>query len=363
MKKYELKYTKGEDGVFCMSTVENPATKTQLVMFDSKEEDELFVKMMIPHHEQALRMAKEYDGKVSKKLQSIIDSILTGQKNEIEEMKSIIANEVNMEFQDDDKQIIYSVAMRPNMLIPRKDINGAPAMVFYSEETVNDLQQNFFKNNSHNGATINHDKNVRQDMYCFESWIVQDPERDKATSLGLQVQKGDWVLGQKVDNPEVWQKIKDKQLTGFSIEAYLEPVLTTKEIEMTKEEIDARIKAVIEMTAEEDAAALKKKEEEDAAAAEKMKMAGEGTPPTMTPEEMQKIIDEKESEIIALKAKLAEYEVKEVEMSAEVAAAKKVAVEMGAELAKGIKPDGNASTKKYEEMSNIEKAKYNRGKL
>ena len=308
MKKYELKYTKGEDGVFCMSTVENPATKTQLVMFD-------------------------------------------------DELKS-------MEFQDDEKRVIYSVAMRPNMLIPRKDINGEPAMVFYSEETVNDLQQNFFKNNSHNGATINHDKNVRQDMYCFESWIVNDPEKDKATALGLQVQKGDWVLGQKVDNPEVWEDIKKGKLTGFSIEAYLEPVLTTKEIEMTKEEeFDARVKAVIKMTAEEDAA--KKKAEEDAAdaEAEKVKMEGEQTPPAMTPEEMQKIMDEKESEIIALKAKLAEYEVKEVEMSAEIAAAKKVAVEMGAELAKGIKPDGNASTKKYEEMSNVEKAKFNRGKL
>lgn len=308
MKKYELKYTKGEDGVFCMSTVENPATKTQLVMFD-------------------------------------------------DEMKA-------MEFQDDEKRVIYSVAMRPNMLIPRKDINGEPAMVFYSEETVNDLQQNFFKNNSHNGATINHDKNLRKDMYAFESWIVQDPEKDKATSLGLQVQKGDWVMAQKVDNPEVWEDIKKGKLTGFSIEAYLEPVLTNNQIEMTKEEVDARIKAVIQMTAEEDAA--KKKEEENAAAAEaeKVKMAedeaAKDTPPA---DDLQKKVDELTAENIALKAKLAELEVKEIDMSAELAAAKKVAVEMGAEIAKGIKPYGNAPKKKYEEMSNVEKAKFNRGKL
>ena len=306
MKKYELKYTKGEDGVFCMSTVENPATKTQLVMFD-------------------------------------------------DELKA-------MEFQDDEKRVIYSVAMRPNMLIPRKDINGEPAMVFYSEETVNDLQQNFFKNNSHNGATINHDKNVRKDMYAFESWIVQDPEKDKATSLGLQVQKGDWVLAQKVDNPEVWEDIKSGKLTGFSIEAYLEPVLTQNEIEMTQEEVDARIKAVIQMTAEEDAAALKKKEEEDAAA-EKLKMEEEAAKDTPPADDLQKKVDELTTENVALKAKIAELEGKAVEMSAEVAAAKKVAVEMGAEIAKGIKPNSGASAKKYEEMSNVEKAKFNRGKL
>ena len=304
MKKYELKYTKGEDGVFCMSTVENPATKTQLVMFD-------------------------------------------------DELKA-------MEFQDDEKRVIYSVAMRPKMLIPRKDINGEPAMVFYSEETVNDLQQNFFKNNSHNGATINHDKNVRKDMYAFESWIVQDPKKDKATSLGLQVQKGDWVLAQKVDNPEVWEDIKKGKLTGFSIEAYLEPVLTQKEIEMTKEEIDARIKAVIQMTAEEDEA--KKKKEEEDAAAEKMKMEEEAAKATPPADDLQKKVDELTTENVALKAKIAELEGKAVEMSAEVAAAKKVAVEMGAEMAKGIKPDGSAP-KKYEEMSNVEKAKFNRGKL
>lgn len=307
MKKYELKYTKGEDGVFRMSTVENPATKTQLVMFD-------------------------------------------------DELKS-------MEFQDDEKRVIYSVAMRPNMLIPRKDINGEPAMVFYSEETVNDLQQNFFKNNNHNGVTVNHDKNVRKDVYAFESWVVNDPENDKATSLGLQVQKGDWVLGQKIDNPEVWQKIKNKELTGFSIEAYLEPVLTNKETNMTQEEIDARIKAVIKMTAEEDEAAKKKAEEE---AAEKLKMESEKTPPEdpkSSPEEWQKSIDEKEAEIVALKAKIAELEGSKTEMSAELAAAKKVAVEMGAELAKGIKPNADAPKKTYAEMSNVEKAKYNRGKL
>ena len=307
MKKYELKYTKGEDGVFCMSTVENPATKTQLVMFD-------------------------------------------------DELKA-------MEFQDDEKRVIYSVAMRPNMLIPRKDINGEPAMVFYSEETVNDLQQNFFKNNSHNGATVNHDKNLRKDMYAFESWIVQDPEKDKATSLGLQVQKGDWVLAQKVDNPEVWEDIKSGKLTGFSIEAYLEPVLTQNEIEMTQEEVDARIKAVIQMTAEEDA--VKKKAEEEAtaaAAAEKLKMEEEAAKATPPADDLQKKVDELTTENVALKAKIAELEGKAVEMSAEVAAAKKVAVEMGAEMAKGIKPDGS-TPKKYEEMSNVEKAKFNRGKL
>ena len=301
MKRYELKYTKGETGVFRMSTVESPAIGATLVMFD--DESKL------------------------------------------------------LEFADDEKQIIYSVAMRPNINIPRKNINGEPAMVFYTEDTVSDLQQNFFKNNSHNGATINHDKNIRNDIYAFESWIVQDPEKDKATLLGMAVEKGDWVLGQKVDNPEVWQKIKNRELQGFSIEAYLEPILTNTKIQMTQEEVDARIKLAFETEEEK---ALKLKEEEDAKA--KLAMAEvEPTPeePKAEPvdeEALKAKISELETENNDLKAKLAEYELKDTEMSNQL-------TEMKSEIEKGLKPQTDALVKKYEEMSNVEKAKFNRGKL
>jgi len=339
MKRYELTYTKGEAGVFCMSTVERPALKTQLVMFD-------------------------------------------------DELKA-------MEFKDDEKQVIYSVAMRPNMLIPRKNVNGEPAMVFYTEETVSDLQQNFFKNNSHNGATINHDKNVRKDMYAFESWIVTDPEKDKATSLGLEVQKGDWVLGQKIDNIDVWNDVKSGKLQGFSIEAYLEPVLINNEINMTTEELDARIKAVLmasQLGTEYDVDGKKYY-------IDKVEVGGiitdeNGTPipsaevsidgksitadekgtitEVATPEEEAKDLAEGDgkdlqAEIDALtlenndlKAKLSELEGKQTNMSAELEAAKKVAIEMSSEIQKGIAPAPAVVNKSYDEMSNVEKMRFNK---
>ena len=321
MKKYELKYTKGDTGVFRMSTVESPATKTMLVMFD----DELAA----------------------------------------------------MEFQDDDKQIIYSVAMRPNMAIPRKSVYGEPAMVFYSEETVSDLQQNFFKNNSHNGATINHDKKVRDDIYFFESWIVVDPEKDKATSLGLEVKMGDWILGQKVDNPEVWADIKTGKLKGLSIEAHLEPVLI--KTEMTIEEVDARIQAVlkeqnhaldykvgdsvmISATPEIAYTVTEIKDDgtysltdadgniKDAVKEEELMMPMAAKPAPA--QDLQKVIDDLTAENNDLKAKITEMEAKATEMSAEIIATKKVAVEMGEEMAKGIKP---AAAKPLSEMTAIER--------
>jgi hypothetical protein len=323
-----------------MSLVENPATETQLVMF-SNEEEALF-------------------------------------------------------FADEDKKIVYSVAMRPNLLIPRKNINGEPAMVFYTEETIADLQQNFFKKNYHNGATVNHNGVVNDNMYIFESWIVSNPEKDKATELGLEVKKGDWVTGQKIEDNEVWQKVKEGKLTGFSIEAFLEPVLINNNVEMTKEEIDERIKRVLmesqlgtkytiedkefyidklevggkvtdgdgnpipngEMEIEK----MKIKTDENGVITEAVtEVENEEEPAEDKTAELQKLIDEKDVEINDLKAKITELEAGKTEMSKEVEAAKKVALEMAEEMKKGIKPE--SKEKKYEEMSNKEKALYNRGKL
>jgi hypothetical protein len=332
-KTYELKYEIGEEGIFTMSTVVNPAVKSTLVMFS--DEAKIF------------------------------------------------------EFADDEKQIIYSVAMRPNVLIPRENINGGPAKVFYTEETADALLQNFFQNNNHQGGTIDHGGENVKDMFIFSAWKVLDPARDAAAVMGLDVKRGDIVMGQKVNNPEVWQRIKNKELTGFSFEAILNPVLTETPINMSAEEIDARIKAVIKMTAEEDAAAAAaaKKEEDDALAMaahddeEKKKIEAAAHTPEGThempdgstmpdadmvaadPAAMQKMIDDLTTENIALKAQVAELEAVTLTMSAENAASKKVALEMSTQLGKGITPFSTAPVvkKAYSEMSNVEKAKFNRG--
>jgi hypothetical protein len=330
MKKYELQYTKGETGVFRMSTVESPATKTTLVMFDDE----------------------------SKLLQ----------------------------FADEEKQVIYSVAMRPNILIPRKDINGEPAMVFYSEDTVNNLQQNFFKNNSHNGATVNHDGKVRSDMYCFESWIVRNEDQAKSIPE-LNAKVGDWVLAQKVDNPEVWADIKSGKLQGFSIEAYLEPVLTEeKKIEMTDEEFNARVKKVLMAEAlgdmymvGEKAYYLDKKEigglltdidgvpfsgvtetidglvmktDENGFVIDAVPFVEEDAEEEVKPD-MTKMMDDLQAENNDLKAQIVALKEGNTMMSKENAAIKKVSIEMTEELKKGLKPASDV--KNVEEMSALER--------
>lgn len=124
-------------------------------------------------------------------------------------------------FLNEEKREIYSVAMRPNKFMHRNNINGEPADVFYSKSTVEELQKDYFKSQGNSGTNINHEEQNTNGVFPFESWIVKDPTSDKSTLMGMETLPGDWVMGFKIENEEVWNQCKNGDLDGLSIEAYL----------------------------------------------------------------------------------------------------------------------------------------------
>lgn len=171
MKTYELVYDESLLGVTRVSMVKDPAVEAKLIKFSTEETKPLF-------------------------------------------------------FANEEKRIIYAVAMRPNKLIFRKNVSDVfgveePANVFYTEETAGKLLQNYFKNNYNKDTNLNHEDNNTTGVYPFEAWQVVDPELDKSKAMGLETFKGDVVMAFKVDNDEVWQEVKNGNLDGLSIEAHL----------------------------------------------------------------------------------------------------------------------------------------------
>jgi len=124
----------------------------------------------------------------------------------------------NLYFANDEKQIIYSVAMIPNKMIFRKDIQGEPANVFYTKETIEKFQQDYFRNNANSGTNINHAEFNTDGVFPFENWIVQNSEVDKSKELGLTAPNGSLVMAFKIDNKEVWDRVKNGDLDGLSVE-------------------------------------------------------------------------------------------------------------------------------------------------
>jgi hypothetical protein len=138
----------------------------------------------------------------------------------IEEEFLLFSKELTFATLDEEKRIVTGPAMRPEIHIPRKDDNGELYYGFFSEDTVRKAAELFFKKNSNANLTnLEHEFEV-DGVYVYESWIVVDPNVDKAKALGFSdVRKGDWWVSMKVENDVVWKNyLKTGLIRGFSVE-------------------------------------------------------------------------------------------------------------------------------------------------
>ena len=120
-------------------------------------------------------------------------------------------------FSEDDQMIITGPAMTPNVMIPRKDGDGNMFHVYFTEDTIEKIARKFMYDSNQNNTDINHDDNLTTENMLLESWIVDDPEMDKSKKFGFNVPKGTWMVSYKINNEDTWNKIKNKELNGFSI--------------------------------------------------------------------------------------------------------------------------------------------------
>ena len=120
-------------------------------------------------------------------------------------------------FSEDDKMIITGPAMTPNVMIPRKDADGNIFHVYFTSDTIEKISRKFLEEAKHNQTDINHNDDVVQENTLLESWLVEDPEMDKSKKYGFEVPVGTWMVSYKINNQETWDKIKNKELNGFSI--------------------------------------------------------------------------------------------------------------------------------------------------
>jgi hypothetical protein len=68
-------------------------------------------------------------------------------------------------------------------------------------------------------------------MSVVESWIVEDTEKDKTAKYEMSVPVGTWMISMKVNNDDIWEKVKLGEVKGFSIEGYFADKLEMSEYE------------------------------------------------------------------------------------------------------------------------------------
>ena len=127
----------------------------------------------------------------------------------------------NQEFKlaevDKEKRILMGAALIPNKPIYRQ--NGEQEYyIYFSQATVRKASELFFINGNQSNSTLEHQLELKG-LTAVESWIVES-EQDKSRMYDLNVPMGTWMVSMKVNNDDVWKKVKAGEVKGFSIEGY-----------------------------------------------------------------------------------------------------------------------------------------------
>ena len=125
---------------------------------------------------------------------------------------------------NEEKRMIYTPVLIPNQKITRKADDGSKFQIFFSEATIEETAQDFIKSGNLVGNfNSEHDSDIKLNgVNVVESWIIDDPKSDKATLLGLDLPKGTWMQGIKIEDDAVWKDVKEGKYKGVSIEGLFE---------------------------------------------------------------------------------------------------------------------------------------------
>lgn len=120
---------------------------------------------------------------------------------------------------DQEKHILLGACLIPNKPILRVDDEGKECYIFFKEKTIEEISQRFLKLGNQNNSTLRH-KTKLNGVSVVESWIVEDPQKDKSAIYGMDLPVGTWCVSMKCDNKEVYNLAKEGKIKGFSIEGY-----------------------------------------------------------------------------------------------------------------------------------------------
>ena len=130
--------------------------------------------------------------------------------------------EIKVQLANEEKHMLYSAVLVPDKPIYRRNEDGDEFYVEFTKESIEHMSQQFFKEYKQNEVTLDHETTA-SDVTVVESWIKADLYKDKSVALGLneELPVGTWFAGMKVNQIDVWDRVKSGELRGFSVESLI----------------------------------------------------------------------------------------------------------------------------------------------
>jgi hypothetical protein len=173
----------------------------------------------LSRHKTDLTKSKSYDDGCGKLMYDAWGGE-AGLKWSERKLKQLEKEKMTFAVADEDKQILVGAAMVPNKMIHRYDDLGNMYYVYFSKASIRKMADRFLKQKrtdetsiEHNGIKLGSDK-----VYITESWVSEDPIKDKSNMYGFELPSGTWFVQMRVEDKKIWKLVKDNMLTGFSVE-------------------------------------------------------------------------------------------------------------------------------------------------
>lgn len=154
------------------------------------------------------------------------------EEQEVKDIKFAVA--------DEEQHIVLGPALIPNVKIYRSKKSlglDDDAYVYFSEDTIKELAQIYMEELKIHEVTLDHESDT-SDAKMIESWIIDDPQKDKSAVYGFDLAKGTWMVAFKILSDSLWKKIKDGLFNGFSIEADALAMIPKGEFSFSEEKIE-----------------------------------------------------------------------------------------------------------------------------
>lgn len=138
----------------------------------------------------------------------------------------------------EDKHLIVGAVLIPDKPIYRNQ-GGEEFYIQFSKETIEKLAYEYMMKGRMWSVTEDH-LDIADDVVMVESWL-KTSENDKSNEYGMShLPVGSWIVAMKCNNEDVWSRVKNGELRGFSVESFV----NLEEINLSKNMIDNKMEAV-----------------------------------------------------------------------------------------------------------------------
>lgn len=150
--------------------------------------------------------------------------------------------------ENEDKHIVTGVAIRADVPIYRNSKQGE-FYVTFPKDVIPSIVEKFMKDGYNNIVNLNHDETTLSatDAVLVESYFI-NKERGICPKEFEDIEDGSWMTSFKILNDDIWKQIKEGDFHGFSIEIISNLELAMeKQKPMTDEDYDNEIISKLEL--------------------------------------------------------------------------------------------------------------------